>query len=134
MVNSNSVFNIKYAEFSTKWQVFLRFHNPTCAYNQRYNLHEKSVLLLPSIFTSLFHPYLFTKSSLQSLLTLPFSIPQQFFTSLFLRRTMSTIYTKNIFPTSTNPREQGNGSLLSPDTVLISPFFHKVWIVITGKL
>ena len=53
------------------------------------------------IFTFLFHPYLFTKSSLQSPLTLPSSKPQQFFTSLFLRTIILTIYTKNIFPTST---------------------------------
>ena len=37
-----------------------------------------------AIFTSLFPSYLFIKSSLQSPLTLPSSIPQQFFTSLFL--------------------------------------------------
>ena len=32
-VNNNSIFNTKYAEFSTKWYVLLHFHNPTCAYN-----------------------------------------------------------------------------------------------------
>ena len=75
MLNNNSTFNTKYAEFSTKWQVLLHFHNPTCAYNQCYNLHQKTVPLLQSIFTSLFHPYLFTKSSLRSPLTLPSSLP-----------------------------------------------------------
>ena len=45
MVNSNSIFNTKYAEFSTKWWVLLHFHTPTCAYNQRYDLHQKSVPL-----------------------------------------------------------------------------------------
>ena len=33
-------------------------------------------------------------------LTIPSSIPQQLFTSLFLRTTIPTIYTRNIFPTS----------------------------------
>ena len=55
---------------------------------------------LSANFTSLFHPYLFTKSSLQSLQTLYSYITQQLFTSLFLRKTIPTIYTKNIFPTS----------------------------------
>ena len=31
-VNNNSIFNTKYAEFSTKCQVFLHFHNTSCAY------------------------------------------------------------------------------------------------------
>ena len=49
----------------------------------------------------LFHPYLFTKSSLQSPLTFSSSILQQFFTSFFLRTNIPTMYTKNILPTST---------------------------------
>ena len=61
----------------------------------------KTVSLLQSIFTSLLHPYLFKKSSLKSLLTSPSAIPQQIFTSLFLRLAIPTIYIKNIFPTST---------------------------------
>ena len=64
-----------------------------------YILHQKSVPLLQSIFTSLFHPYLFTNSYLQSPLILPSSIPHHFFTFLFLRTTIPTIYTKNVFPT-----------------------------------
>ena len=52
-----------------------------------------------SILTSLFHPSSFTKSCLQSLLTLPYYITQQFFTSLILCTTIPTIYTKNIIPT-----------------------------------
>ena len=31
MVNNNSIFDPKYVEFSTKWQVLLHFQNPTCA-------------------------------------------------------------------------------------------------------
>ena len=81
-VNNNSISNTKYAEFSIKQQVVLHFHNSNCAYNHPYNLHQKSFLLLQSIFTSLFHPYVFTKSSLQSPLTLPSSIPQQFCTTI----------------------------------------------------
>ena len=45
-VNSNSIFNTTYVEFSSKWQVLLHFHNPTCAYNPPYNLHQKFVPLL----------------------------------------------------------------------------------------
>ena len=89
----------KYAKFSTKRWVLVHYYNPTCAYNQCYNLQQKSVLLLQSIFT--LHPYLFTKSSLQSPLTFSSSILQQFFTSFFLRTNIPTMYTKNIFPTST---------------------------------
>ena len=96
-VNSHSIFNTKYTEFSAKWLVLLHLHNATCAYNHPNNLPQKSVLLLPSIFTSLSQRYLFTKLSLKSPLTLPSSIIQQFFTSLFLRTTISTIYIKN-FP------------------------------------
>ena len=78
----------------------LNFHNRSCGYNQHCNRYQETVPLLQSIFTSLFHPYLFTKSSLQSPLTLPSYIIQQFFTSVSLRATIPTIYTKNIFPTS----------------------------------
>ena len=99
-VNKNSIFNTKYAEFSVKCKVLLHFHNSICAYNHPYNLHQKFVPLLPSIFNPLFHPYLLIKSSSQFPLELPSCIPQQFFTTLFLRTTIPKIYTKNIFPTS----------------------------------
>ena len=99
-VIKNSIFNTNYWEFSIKQQVLFHFYNPNCAYNHLYNLHQKSVPILKSIFTSLFHPYLFTKLSLQSPLTLPSSIPQQFCTFSFLRITIPTICNKNIFPTS----------------------------------
>ena len=52
--------------FLNSLQVFPHFHNPTCAFNQRYNPHQKALPLLQSIFTYLSHLYLFTKSSLQS--------------------------------------------------------------------
>ena len=94
MVNNNSIFNTKYAEFSTKWQVLPHFNNPICACNQHYHLHQKSVPLLQSIFTSIFQLYLFTKSSLQCTHTIPPTIPQQFLTSLFFRTTVPTIFLK----------------------------------------
>ena len=114
-------------------KVILHIHEPTWAYNHPFNLHQISIPLLQSIFTSLFHTYLFTKSSWKPLLVLPSSMPQQFLISLFLRTTIPKIYTKNIFSTSTFPplrlhqgtRELGN--LVRIDTVLISPFFLKVW-------
>ena len=60
-VSNNSIFNTKYAEFVTRWKVFLYFHNPTCACNHPYNLHQKPFTLLQSTLTSLFHPYFLTK-------------------------------------------------------------------------
>ena len=53
-----------------------------------------------AIFYLIFRPNLFVKSSLQSPLTLPSSISQQFSTSLFLRIADPTTYIKSIFPTS----------------------------------
>ena len=118
--------------------VLLHFHSPDYAYNHLYNLHQKSVSLLESIFISLFFPYLFTKSSLQSSLTFPSSIPQQFCISSFLRATIPTIYTKNNFLPQQFSQfriHQGAmelGNSVRTDTGLISPFFLKVWTVITG--
>ena len=99
-VNNNSIFNTKCLEFSTKCYVFFHFHNPTCAYNHPYNLHQRSVTPLQLFFTYLFGPYLLIKSSLQSPLTLPFSTPQLFSTSLFLLTAIPTTYIESIFPTS----------------------------------
>ena len=59
----------------------------------------KNQFLYSSLYYSLFHHYFLTKSSLQSPLILLPSIPQQLFTSLFLRTTIPVIYTKNISPT-----------------------------------
>ena len=100
MVKNSSIFNARYAEFSMKRQVLLHFHNPTCAYNHLYNLHQKSAPLLQATFTSLFLPYFLTKSSLQSPVIFPSTIPQQFFTSIFFRITIPSVYIKNNFPIS----------------------------------
>ena len=73
-------------------------------------ISTKNQFLYFSHFSPLFHPYVFTKLSLQSPPTLPSSISQQFCPSSFLG---TTIVTKNIFPTSAIesiqavPREQG---------------------------
>ena len=60
-------------------------------------------------------------------------------TSLFWRTTIPTMYIKNIFPSSTifpiwaASSDQGaRESFEDWHTVLISPFFIKVWAVITG--
>ena len=114
------------------------FNNPTCAYNHPRNLDQKSVPPLQLIFTSLFRPYLFIKSSLQSPLTLPSSIPQQFFTSLFFRTAIPTIYIKSISlpqPFSQFRLCQGankKDSRARTDSALISLFFLKVWTGMTG--
>ena len=79
IVNNSSNLSTQYAEFSTKWWVLLHFDSPSCGYNQRCNLHQETAVLLHLSFSSIFHPYLFTKSSLQSPLTLPSYITQQFF-------------------------------------------------------
>ena len=73
-----------YLQYKACWIIYQMVgapHNPTCAYNHLYNLHQNSVSLLEAIFTFLFHPYMFAKSSLQSSLRLPSSIPQQLFDS-----------------------------------------------------
>ena len=100
MVSNSSNLNAKYAEFSTKWQMLLHFHNPSFGYNQRCNLYQETVPLIQSILASLFLYYLFTKSFLKFPLTLPSYINQQFFSNLFLRTTIPIIYTKNVFFTS----------------------------------
>ena len=45
-VNSNSISNTKYAGFSTEWYVLLHYHNPICAYNHPFILHQELVPLL----------------------------------------------------------------------------------------
>ena len=90
-------------------------------------------------FHLLFHPCLFPKSSLQSPLTSPSSMLQQFFTPPpFLRTTSPTIYTKNIFPNSTilpiYAASKDLGAMKSCKDwrcFILSLFFFKVCTVIT---
>ena len=117
--------------------MLLHFHNPTFACNHSYNLHQKSVPLLQSTFTSLFHPYFLTKSSLQSPLTLPL-YPKNFSPPYFCVQA-SQESTPKMFslpqPFSQVRSPQGTKDLWSfvtNDTVFISLFFLKVWTVITG--
>ena len=118
--------------------MLILFHNSTCAYNHHYSLRQKSVSLLHSMFNSLFYPYLFKISSEHSPLTLFSSIPQQIFTSLFLRTIIPTIYTKNVFSTSAIEPiqaaswDQGTREFYETWHCLISPLFLKVWTVIAG--
>ena len=131
-VSKNSIFNTKYAEFSAKCKVLLHFHNSTCAYNHPYNLHQKFVPLLPSIFNPLFHPYLLIKLSSQFILELPSCIPQQFFTTLFLRTTIQKSTPKTFSlpqcfsQLRLRQRTRELAYLVRIDTVSISPFFLKV--------
>ena len=124
--------------------MLFHFHNPSCGYNQPCNLYQETVLLLQSIFTSPFHPYVFTKSSVQSPVTLYSYKTQQFFTSLFLRRTIPKIYTKNIFPTSKilpiQATSRGQGAreycedwhcfnlFLLPQSIDIAGLTHNHWL------
>ena len=112
--------------------MLLTFHNHNYTYNHPYNFYQKYFLLLQSTFTSLFHPYVLLKSSLQSALTLPSSTLQQFFISLFLRTTIPTIYKKKSSlhqPFSQFRLRQSTKelwSLVRNDTILTSPFFLKI--------
>ena len=136
MVNNRSTFKTKYAKFSTKWQALLNFHNPSCAYNQRCNLYQKTVPLLKSVFTSLFHPYLFIKSSLQSPVKLPFYTSAIFHLPLFAYNNPSNLYQKLFslpkrfcqFRLRQGSRELGN--IVTTATVLISLFLLKIQTVI----
>ena len=106
-------------------------------------MSTKNSFLYFSQFSPTILPLLVHKVILTNPLTLPCSIPQQFFTSLFSLTTIPIIYTK-IFslpqPFSQFRLRQGIrelGSLkqsleLSTGTVLISLFYLKVRTVITG--
>ena len=88
-VNKKSLFNTTFIKFSTKQQPLFDFNNPTYACNQPYNHHQN----LSSANFRLPIPFLIVhKIFLQ---TLPSSIPQHFFTSLFL----CTATLTGIFPT-----------------------------------
>ena len=81
------------------------FHKPTCAYDPPYNLLQKFVPLLQTVFTFLFYPYFLAKSSLQSPLRLPSSVPLQLFTS---QQTPKIFFpTSTIYPMQTASRYQG---------------------------
>ena len=100
-VNNKSIFSTKYANILNKMVGAPSFSQPYLCIHQLLQSPPKiSSPPLQSIFTSLFHPYLFTKSSLQFPLTRPSSIPSEFFTSLFLHTIIPTIYTKIFFSSS----------------------------------
>ena len=92
---------------------------------------KKTVPLLQTIFTFLFNPYLFAKSSLLSPLRLHFSIFQQLFTSQKSRPKFVSL-SQPFSQRSLRQGTRGLGSLVRTNTVLISLFFLKVWTVITG--
>ena len=104
----------------------VRFDNSICAYSHPYNLHQKSLPPPQLFFTSLVRPYL-----LQSSLTLPSSIPQQYFTSIFLRTAIPAAYIKSISPPLSFSQlklcqvTNEQGSLVRNDTVLIFLVFLK---------
>ena len=115
--------------------MLLYLHNSTCVCNHPYNLHQKSVPLLQPIFNSLVYSYFFKRSSLQSPVTLPSSTPKKFFTELFLRATVSTIYIKIFFCTSDTwpiqAASRDHGVVWGWHSI-ISLFFIIIWIMITG--
>ena len=89
IVNNNSIFNTKYAEFSTNVRWFFVFTTPL--------VHTT----IGSVSTENLLLYLSQLSPLYLILTCSFpifsSMPRQFLTSLLLRITIPTTYTKNIF-------------------------------------
>ena len=93
----------------------------------RYNLSQETVFLLQPILTSLFHSYLFTKSSLQSPLILRLYTSAIFHLSHTSRTTVPTIYTKNVLATSVISLIQ----VTSTDQRAREPS-EEVWAVITG--
>ena len=101
--------------------------------NTPYNHHGKSALLLQPIFISLFHSQLFTKSSFQFQLTVPFSIPRQLLTSLFCVLPSQQSTPKILSPPQSfspfrlRQRIRELGTLVRTGTVLISPFLLEVW-------
>ena len=88
-VNKNAILNTKCTKFSAKWQVLFNVHNPTYACNHPNNLRQNSCL---SILPLIVHKIILTIFRI----TLPFSKPQRFFISLFLRTAILT----SVFPTS----------------------------------
>ena len=108
----------------------LHFYNPTCACNHPYNLHQKSIPSLQTVFNFLFHHYLFAKLSLQSPRRLYSSKRQQLFTS---KQSTPKIFSLPQ-PFSQCRLRQGNRKLeclVMTNTVVISSFCLKVWTVIT---
>ena len=119
--------------------MLFNFHNPNGACNHPYNLRQKFVPLFQSICTCLFHPYLFTKSPLQSPLTVPSNLsnfsPSRFFTynhSNNLHQKHFPHLSKAFIQFKLCQRTRELGSLVKNDLILISPFFLKVWTMITG--
>ena len=119
--------------------MLFHFHNPTCAYNHLYNPHQNfsSTNFHLPILHLLVHKIILAIPT-QSPLTLPSSIPQHLFTSLFLLK-QSLQSTSKLFSLphpfshfrlrqSTNEQE----SLSRTNTVLISVFLFKVLTEITG--
>ena len=88
--------------------MLLHFHNLSCAYNHLYNLQQKSAPL----FTP--HPRYFCMQPSQQSTPKIFSLHQPF----------------NQFKLHQGTKELW--SLVRNDTVLITPFFLKVWTVRTG--
>ena len=97
MFINNSIFNIKCHNYLQNGRCPFIF---TTLLEHPTTLTLSTKVFLQLILTSLFRSYLFIKSFLQSLLTFSSSIPQHFFTSIFLRTGILKIHIKNIFPTS----------------------------------
>ena len=144
MVNSNSIFmqsmlnspqNGRYSFIFTT--LLVHTTNPT--------IYTKNLLYYLSQFSPPYSTVTCSQIILQSPKTIPSSIPQQFLSSFFLRTTIPTIHTKNIFlPQPFRVRQRTReleslvgsllGSLVMTETFFICPFYLKVLIVIAGLM
>ena len=104
------------------------FHNPLCACNHPNNLQEKLIPLLQSIFTSLFHPYLITKLSLQSPLTFALCLSNFSPLNNLNQKLFSLLQLFSQFRLHQWNMELGSSA--RTNTALISPFFHNHWFCI----
>ena len=95
MFVNNSIFNIKCHNYLQSGSAPL-FSQPFLSIQLPFYYKVFLQLILASLFCSC----LFIKSFLQSLLSYSSSIPQHFFTCIFLRTGILKIHIKNIFPTS----------------------------------
>ena len=148
-VNSTSIFNAKYVEFTTKWQVLLHFNNPTCACKSTLqsppkihpftsvNFHlpippllvHKIVITIP---TNNSFPY---TSVISHLPLFGYNHCNNLHQKYLPTPTIQTIQAASRYQVA---RQLGSiagslaGSLVRTDTVLLSPFHLNVWTVVTG--
>ena len=124
-----------YRQHKGRWILYKMVRVPSISqlYLRKQPMFQSSVkTVLQLIFISLFHPYLFTKSSLQSPLILPSSISQQFYTSFFVCTTIPTNYTKMFsLPQPLCQFRLPQATKVLGGLLRTATFFLKVWTGLT---